>query len=662
MNCEDFDGEKLERLKKELKTKTDLLKINEEKIKGLNEIRSSLNKDLQDFKEFKEKSEKFEKKLKGEHTEVLSKIHEVHKLDCEKLRIRIKNLEVDFFNKNTELEKANAKNCELLKEIREASKFVNKCENLELSLATKEKEFSNASKFHKEVLFEKNVLFTENSSMKQQFSDSQSKCQKAIESLKNIELERESLKNKLNKANSEIEKKLVEISILRKENSNFQQKIQEKFNEKVNEKFNEKINEKFNESQMQEKAKLDILNDEIAKKNVELCMFQTKIELFEADLENKVQENELLLIDLRSFKEENEDLKKRVESCETQLNEERISYNLLSSNLGDYKMINEHYQVEQEILERKCDEIERNSKNLERKYKEEIAEKEGKFKEEIEEKERNLQRKYKGEIEENEVKFKEEIEEKEGRFKAELEEKEEKFKEEIEENLKKYKEENEENSKKYKGEFEEKNGKIEEYEKKIEEFEKNYDKIHMELMENSKKLKEIEYEKLGQSKELCEKEVKNQDLFNELALQESLYKEEISGLTKELNETKAVYEGIMKEYNVLKEQKIEKFEVEAKEKNYEEKDNSYCDRLESTKQVCLKFFDFFLNFFLFLNFAWISSFFSKGESVKDIIQGLDNNTVFYIKQNTSNPNLLKEIKANDFMKYYSNIDSIEYSS
>jgi len=547
MSCEDFDGEKLEKLKKELKTKTDLLKINEEKIKGFNDIR----KELQDFKDFKEKSEKIDKKLKSEHTEVLSKIHEVHKLDCEKLRIRIKNLEVDFFNKNTEFEKANVKNCELLKEIRELSKFVNKCENLELLLTNKEKEFSNSTRIHKEILFEKNVLFAENSSLKQQFSDSQIKCQKAIEALKNIELERESLKNKLNKANSEIEKKLIEISILRKENTTFQQKIQEKFNEKVNEKFNEKINEKVNENQIQEKAKLEVLHDDISKKNLEICMFQTKIQLFEADLENKAQENELLLIDLRLFKEENEELRKRLESLETQLNEERISYNLLNSNLSDYKMINEHYQVEQEILERKCEEIEKNYKNLERKYKEEIEEKNRKFKEEIEEKEGELQRKYREQIKENEGKFKEELEEKERKFKEELEEKERKFKLEIEEKEGKFKEEIDENSRKFKEEIHEKTRKIEEFQKEID-----------------------------------EKDVKTQDLFNELSLQESLYKEEISSLSKELTEAKSTYEVLMKEYNVLKEQKSEKLDAEVKEK-VEEKDNSYCDRLESTKPVSL---------------------------------------------------------------------------
>ena len=52
----------------------------------------------------------------------------------------------------------------------------------------------------------------------------------------------------------------------------------------------------------------------------------------------------------------------------------------------------------------------------------------------------------------------------------------------------------------------------------------------------------------------------------------------------------------------------------------------------------------------------------KGESVKDILQGIDSNSVFYIKNNAAN-NVIKEIKANDFMKFYSNnLDNIEYSS
>ena len=104
-----------EKLRKEIKTKTDLLKLNEEKIKSLNEIRSSLNKETQ---ELKEKVQNYEKKTKLEHTEVLSKIHDIHKQETEKLKSRIKNLENDFFNKSSELEKANKQITELLREIR----------------------------------------------------------------------------------------------------------------------------------------------------------------------------------------------------------------------------------------------------------------------------------------------------------------------------------------------------------------------------------------------------------------------------------------------------------------------------------------------------------------------------------------------------------------
>ena len=63
----------------------------------------------------------YEKKTKIEHTEMLSKINDLHKVKVEKLKSRIKSLENDFFNKSTELDKASKQITDLMRELRSKS-------------------------------------------------------------------------------------------------------------------------------------------------------------------------------------------------------------------------------------------------------------------------------------------------------------------------------------------------------------------------------------------------------------------------------------------------------------------------------------------------------------------------------------------------------------
>lgn len=572
------DGEKL---KKELKNKTDLLKLNEEKIRSLNDIRSSLNKEVQ---EQKEKILNYEKKIKIEHTEVLSKIHDLHKTETDKYKARIKNLEADFFNKSSELEKLNRQISEILKENRnkteeidkktnesnillqsnlklkeDIQKLTNRLENLDIMISNRTSEIQNITKLNKELNFEKNSLNSENQHIRMQLVEFQNKGQKAIEALRIIELEKENLKSKNNKAKGEIEKKQIEINNLIKQIDllNNQQKSLDR----------------VCESQQQEKEKLNQLNDELTKKQVELNIYETKVEIFEADLDNKSQELEFLQNDLTSAKEEKEELRKEIEGLESQLNEERMSYNLLNQNLNDFKMINEHFQAEQEILEQKNQEIEICSKALQLKYNELIAK--------VANYDELTTKLSKNELELKEMSKKQ----------IDLKEEKEKFERKIEETL-----------------FIlcQKEGEIQ--------------KISSENDQQCIKIKDLYIEKENISKELNEKfimlqnqENKNQDLFNELTLQENLYKEEIQSLTKEMNELRSSFDNIMKEITYLKEEnhklleqshnksdifdkedkyvkgneKEEKFATEQKEKMIDlERDNSYFEKqFETTKQV-----------------------------------------------------------------------------
>lgn len=208
-----------EKIRKEMKIKAELLKLNEEKIKSLNEIKNSLSKEINDFKE---KISLYEKKIKVEHSDVLSKIHDIHKIEIEKLKNKVKNLENEVGNKNLELEKVNkqifdldrevkAKNEELDKLNKENNsysqssqksredlqKYVLKIENLEIVVANKTSEIQNQVKSNKELNFEKNNLINENGIQKHQLNDFKTKNQKLLDSFRILELEKENLKNKV---------------------------------------------------------------------------------------------------------------------------------------------------------------------------------------------------------------------------------------------------------------------------------------------------------------------------------------------------------------------------------------------------------------------------------------------------------------------------------
>lgn len=208
-----------EKLRKEMKIKADLLKLNEDKIKSLNEIKNSLSKEINDFKE---KITLYEKKIKVEHSDVLSKIHDIHKIEIEKLKIKVKNCETEIGNKNIELEKANKQISDLEKEVRakneeidklnqennnfsqgsqknkeDLQKYLLKIENLEIVVANKTSEIQSQIKNNKELNFEKNNLINENSIQKHQLNDFKSKNQKLLDSFRILELEKENLKNKV---------------------------------------------------------------------------------------------------------------------------------------------------------------------------------------------------------------------------------------------------------------------------------------------------------------------------------------------------------------------------------------------------------------------------------------------------------------------------------
>lgn len=89
----------------------------------------------------------------------------------------------------------------------------------------------------------------------------------------------------------------------------------------------------------------------MAKKKIELTVYQTKIDLLEAEVENKDEELDFIRKELRSLKEENKELKREIEGWETEGERLRGVNGELSQNLEDARVLNEHLQVEVSLEE-----------------------------------------------------------------------------------------------------------------------------------------------------------------------------------------------------------------------------------------------------------------------------------------------------------------------
>ena len=496
------DAAENERIRKEMKTVKDLLKINEEKIRSLNEIRSSMSKENG---EMKERLLAYEKKTKIEHTEVLSKIHDLHRGEVDKLKSRIKSLETDFFNKSTEVDKVSKQVTDLMRELRlkseeserksfenqslssnnhklkeEYQKLCNRLENTETQLNS---QVTTYQKQTKELTFERTTLQNDNNTLRQQLNEAQIKYQRTMEALKNTELEKESFKTRWHKLTTELEKRQnCELSL---------DKQQEQ---------------------------LMVLSDELARKKLEFNMVETRVELLSAELETKTQTLAVNESEINGLKEENSEFKRNVENLESQLNEERVSYNMINQSLSDFKMINEHLQAELEFSEEKLREAELNLKATQTKY-EEVLRQMSRNEEDLMKKNGVIKEKEEVVIERDEA----------------LQQRNEAMKE--------------------KGEalqqrdeaLQQRDEAIEQRDEALQQRDEAIEQREETAKEKDEALKQKDEELQQREGVIVGLEAKNQDLFNEIGVQESLYKEEIKSLGRELGNAKCALEVTIKE-------------------------------------------------------------------------------------------------------------------
>ena len=247
-------------------------------------------------------------------------------------------------------------------------------------------------------------------------------------------------------------------------------------------------------------------------------MVETRVELLSAELETKTQTLVVNESEINGLKEENSEFKRNVENLESQLNEERVSYNMINQSLSDFKMINEHLQAELEFTEEKLKESELNLKAIQTKYEDVLRQ--------ISKNEEDLMKKN-GVIKEKEDVVIERDEALQHKVEA-LKEKEEAL-QQRDEALQQRDEA-----------IEQRNEAIEQRDEAIEQREES-------IKEKDEAIKQKEEELQHREGVIAGLEAKNQDLFNEIGVQESLYKEEIKSLGRELGNAKGALEVTIKE-------------------------------------------------------------------------------------------------------------------
>ena len=365
--------QEVEQVRKDIKGKLDLLKSKDEVIKQLSEGRAAQSKQIA---EFKEQMEQFEQKVKLEHSEVLTNIHNLHRTDIEKLKDKIKNLENSMANKATEIEKAKSAMVQEQKEgkkkeekiqklesdferlnekyeraQKELKDYYNKVENMEIVIRNKTTDIEEKERKVQELSSEKKSLIDDLSTYKQ-FNGELN--QKFMELRKRRDTEKNSFKEENETLVLEVEKKKVEIN-------NLNAQI-----EKVSRETKSQIESlsKLTEDQNIEKSRITSLNEELNEKIIEVTTLKTKNELFSLDLENKVKENICLNQKLELIKMDNDKLGNDLEAATDALAAERNTIKDLKQKIEDIKTVNEQFRVEGDIKKKRCIELEKNIKEL----------------------------------------------------------------------------------------------------------------------------------------------------------------------------------------------------------------------------------------------------------------------------------------------------------
>jgi len=372
---EKFFSNELENLRKNAKVQADLLKSKDEIIRSLTDIKNAQAKEIA---ENKEKMERFEQKIKLEHSDVLTNIHNLHKAEIEKLRTKIKNLENDISNKNIEIEKIShscgqaekdarlkeehinklngtidSLNKKISKLNEDLHSYKNKIDNMEITIQNKTAEIATLTKQVNELTVEKCTLNDDLSKYIQFNNEMNKRVQAMNEAAKKVEAEKSSLKSENEKLNLELEKKKVEIN-------NLKEQI-----DKINAEKKQQIEEltKITENHETERMRIAELNEEINQKNIQLNTLKTKYDILSLDLENKLKENETLLERNTILKLENEKLVCDVERAEQGLSNEKARVKELEKQIKDIKIVNEQLVIEGEIKAQKCSDVEKNLKS-----------------------------------------------------------------------------------------------------------------------------------------------------------------------------------------------------------------------------------------------------------------------------------------------------------
>jgi len=363
----------LEQARKDIKVKLDMLKSKDDMIKVLNEGR---NAHMKQISEFKDKMEQFEQKIKLEHSEVLTNIHNLHKQDIEKLKEKIKGLENGVANKTLEIEKVKASlnyeqkegkrkeevirkletEVENLKEELEKAQYElkgyqNKIENMDIVMKNKSGEADEKEKRIQELFAEKKLIAEDLSTYKEVNNELNKNI---IELKKRKEAEKNTLIAENEKLLFEIEKKKVEIN-------NLTEQI-----EQMNKETKAKMEalSKFAEDQNAEKLRIESLTEELNDKNIEINTLKTKNELFSLDLENKMKENIYLEEKLEMSKWENDKLTNELQTSGDALAAERNTIRDLKQKLEDINTINEQLRIEIDIKNKQSEELEKDIAEL----------------------------------------------------------------------------------------------------------------------------------------------------------------------------------------------------------------------------------------------------------------------------------------------------------
>lgn len=315
-----------------------MIKAKDEVIRSMNELKINQNREVADMKE---QLSKYEDKVKREHADVLTNLHNIHKAETDSLRAKIKQVENDLANKDLELKKtmeslyaANKeqrlrgedaisaqRRAESLQESLEKTKgeiasYVNRLENSEIVIQNLREQNKGLTRQNATLSVEKQGLIEENRRAKSSFNEIQTKLSGLSSSLKKIENER-------NSKGVEIEKRDIEIQNLKAQ---------------VNELLKSKQQDKLS------------LNDDLNAKKCEISELRTKVSILTVERENNVAEISSLNQKLGDMEISAGELEEEIEELKETVRLAREREVVAENDTKELKVINEPMRVTRGLL------------------------------------------------------------------------------------------------------------------------------------------------------------------------------------------------------------------------------------------------------------------------------------------------------------------------